>query len=337
MIKYFCAKFKGKINTAYNMNKKVFFSLALVALCLIWVGYLHKNVTREVTYVTSATCESCHSKHYESWNKTLHPKMFRPVEGANHIQGDFSKPNPVVTFKKEDIEYVVGNKWEQVYVRKIDGEYYPFTAKWMITAQMWVPYKVDNWKEITMSNKCNGCHTTGFNAETSEFSEYGIGCEACHGPASAHVQNQKINHDSTCGLCHEAKTGSKDILVSRKASVCGQCHNRGSNRAADGTKGKFNFPVNFKPGDDLSKAFSPLTPKNDKKGKYWWGNGISKNRHQEYADWQNSKHYNSLKLMHEKYDESRGKKTDNCLACHSGDFILAKDRHSRIKQLYIVL
>ncbi|MDX2470120.1 MAG: multiheme c-type cytochrome [SAR324 cluster bacterium] len=305
------------------MYKKIALILLFLGICLIWAGFLHRDVSKEVTYVTSASCESCHSEHYESWNKTLHPKMFRPVSGPNHIQGDFSKPNPLVKFKKEEIEYVVGNKWEQVYVRKIDGEYYPFTAKWMITAQHWVPYKVDTWKEITMSSKCNGCHTTGFNAETSEFAEFGIGCEACHGPGSKHVQNQRINHDSSCSLCHGAIEAEKDILVSRKASVCGQCHNRGSNKAADGTKGKFNFPINFKPGDDLNKNFDMLLPKNDKKGKFWWGNGISKNRHQEYADWQNSKHYNSLKLMHEKYDESRGEKTDQCLACHSGDYILA--------------
>lgn len=195
----------------------------------------------------------------------------------------------------------------------------------MVSTQKWVPYKVKDWKQTPMSIKCNGCHTTGFNPKTYEFKEFGIGCEACHGPGSKHIQNRQMEQEPSCKACHGTAPVGTDIIVSYKASVCGQCHNRGNNKPIDGSKGKFNFPINFKPGDNLKPAFNPLTQKKDKKGKYWWGNGISKNRHQEYADWQNSKHSKALKNLHEKKQEGRGEKTDQCLTCHSTDYLLAKE------------
>lgn len=290
--------------------------------------YLHYDVNEKAHYVTSESCEQCHNARYSSWrNQTLHPIMFHPVNNANDIQGDF-KTNPVVTFKKEDIEFVIGNKWEQVYARMIDGEYYPFPAKWMITTKKWVPYKVNNWRETPLSTKCNGCHTTGFNPDTYEFSEYGIGCEACHGPASKHVQQQNMKTSLSCVLCHSNNEAIVDqnIIVSVKNSVCGQCHSRGQQvNDSEHMQTGFNFPINFKPGEELPANYKLSSKKNDKKGKNWWAIGLSKNRHQEFADFSVSKHSHSLKNLKAKHTESRGKLTDECLECHSADYRLAKN------------
>jgi len=302
--------------------------LLIVALIVGVALYLHKDVTKEHQYVSSENCQDCHETYYQGWKSTLHPKMFRPVTSPDDIQGDFSLNDPAVTFKKEDIQYVVGNKWEQVYVRMIDDEYYPFPAKWFISTQKWVPYKVKDWHETPMSTKCNGCHTTGFNQNTHEFNEYGIGCEACHGPGSIHVQNQKMKEKPACTICHEVKEiNTLDIISKVDSSVCGQCHSRGTNIPYENKeeKGKFNFPVGIKPGDNLDTAFKPLTQQDDKKKKYWWGNGVSKNRHQEFADWNNSKHSKSLKLLLEKESPERGELKDECLECHSTDYRFAKE------------
>ena len=153
------------------------FFIILSFLTLSTFFYTHHDIKKN-HYVGSEACASCHADYYQAWKQqTLHSRMFRPVETEDDIQGDFSKSNPVVTFKKEDIEFVLGNKWEQAYVRLIDGEYYPLPAKWLITTQKWEAYKVDNWKQTPMSTQCNGCHTTGFNQDTYEFSEFSIGCD----------------------------------------------------------------------------------------------------------------------------------------------------------------
>ncbi|MCK5877898.1 MAG: hypothetical protein KAG43_09700, partial [Candidatus Marithrix sp.] len=149
--------------------KKIIWLFSFILLTiLLYITYLHYEVMQEMVYVTSDKCQECHTTHYDSWRKnSLHPYIFLPVSSPDaKILGDFSSNDPVVTFKPEQIEFVIGSKWEQVYARIIDGEYYPFPAKWYVIEKRWVPYKVDDWHDTPMSYKCNGCHTTGFDPNT---------------------------------------------------------------------------------------------------------------------------------------------------------------------------
>lgn len=304
-------------------------SLALAGALVV----IHKPFDTERSYVTSEACQGCHADHYNAWHDTtLHPKMFHPVGGPNKIQGDFTSDNPALTFAKSDVEFVIGNKWEQVYARMIDGEYYPLPAKWLITTQQWIPYKVDTWRETPLSTKCNGCHTTGFNPDTFEFAEFGIGCESCHGAGSRHVHNRRAHTDEACLLCHDEQGDGddgeweKDIANSISSAVCGQCHTRGTQtQDAEHIQTTFNFPLNVEPGQDIGGAFTPMTQAKDKKGKHWWALGLSKNRHQEFADFSVSKHAEALVRLKERHTPDRGKLVDTCLSCHSADYINAAD------------
>lgn len=314
------------------MNKRTLV-LSLTLLILAFFAYryfsVHSNVHEVPSYIGSQSCKSCHQTHFESWkHNTLHPKIFLPVSDMAQIVGDFDQNSSLVTFGKEEITHLVGSKWEQVYMRVIDGEYYPFTAKWMVTAQKWVPYKVHEWKQTPASTKCNGCHTTGYNAKTYEFNEFGVSCESCHGAGSLHVQHQHMVVDTECAVCHKTPhKGEADIIVSTKSTVCGQCHSRGqsTSKGIDGKTTAFNFPLEYKPGGFISDIFVPSTLNNDKKGKNWWGNGVSKNRHQEFADFSFSKHSKSLQNLREKKNPHGGEKNDDCLKCHSQDYRSAKE------------
>jgi hypothetical protein len=303
-------------------------------LLLALAVFTHQKLMTAPHYVTSEECAGCHRLQHAAWQQTLHPKMFRPVRQDSDILGDFSKPDPSVTFKKEDIQFVVGNKWEQVYVHMQDGEYYPLTAKWMVMQKKWVPFKVHDWKETPMTAKCNGCHVTGFDAETGKFSEFGIGCEACHGPASRHVAHQQQRQSKVCALCHGSllpfpEKKSVDIVRTVAPSVCGQCHTRGKNAESGNIPaGKFDFPVNNLPDADFTKHYKEKVAKNDAEKKFWWGYGVSKDRHQEFADWNNSKHAKALDNLREGESKrgpscTRGARGDQCMSCHSADYHLA--------------
>ncbi|MFQ5454682.1 MAG: multiheme c-type cytochrome [Nitrospirota bacterium] len=312
-----------------RLIKKITVGFSVVMTIIIAsLIFIHKDVGKRSYYVSSEKCRECHQRFYYGWkNNTLHPYQFRPVRKPEDILGDFSSKDPALTFDREDVEYVVGNKWEQVYVRKIDGEYYPLPAKWYIAKRKWVPYKVKDWKDTPMSRKCNGCHTTGFNPETFEFNEFGIGCEACHGPGSLHLKNQYKVKLKRCSVCHGFSSKKQiDIITSVNSSVCGQCHNRGTSTFQEGAqKSKFKFPVNYTPGDNINTVFKQMSLEEDRKKKFWWGNGLSKNRHQEFADWGKSKHSKALVFMKQKHSEKeRGKMNDKCLKCHSTDYRFAK-------------
>ena len=51
----------------------------------------------------------------------VHPEVILP---------DMSKPDPLVTFKKEDIAFVYGTKWKQRYFQKVGDDYFPLGAQW---------------------------------------------------------------------------------------------------------------------------------------------------------------------------------------------------------------
>jgi hypothetical protein len=322
------------ISNRYRSDYTPFFRIQVIFSLIGYQLYLHKGFDETPNYVTSEKCQACHQDAYDNWrDNTLHPYMFLPVDSPDaKILGDFDSEDPAVTFTRNDIDFVLGSKWEQVYVTHIDGENYPLPAKWYVQQKRWVPYKVDSWKQTPLSYKCDGCHTTGFDPTTRQFAEYGIGCEACHGGGSVHIQNQERNSKWQCTVCHTEDAThphQADIISSVSPSVCGQCHNRGKNIVLDSQKtGEFNFPLGFKPGDDLSKSFKQNAPKEDKKGQYWWGNGVSKNRHQEFADWSQSKHAQALsKLLEYGAGTERGALTADCLKCHSSDY-----RHSSGEQ-----
>lgn len=298
----------------------IFFVLAVTA----GIAWQFHPKTGQPVYVTSSTCQQCHQEYYDSWSNTLHPKTFQPVKNDSDILGDFTSTDPIRTFSKDEVEYVMGNRWEQIYVRKIDGKYYPFPARWYVKQQKWAPYKVDSWQEMSMSEECHGCHATGFDPETYEFSEFGVGCEACHGPGSRHVANRRMTFSLMCRLCHWSEAEKQpDIIRSVSSTVCGQCHSRGKDISfSDQGKAIFNFPVQYTPGNDLAKSFKPLSPKDDKKNKYWWGNGVAKARHQEFADWGKSNHAKALTLLKKNYSPEMGTLQDECLECHSTDYLL---------------
>ena len=321
-----------KIKVGYIMNKSsvvISFVVLLFAIFAYRFFNTHSDLKQAPSYVGSDSCKSCHEIQFQSLNQnTLHPKIFLPITSQSQILGDFDQNNPLVTFKKEDVTYVVGSKWEQVYMRMIDGEYYPFTAKWMVTTNKWVPYKVHKWKETPASIKCNGCHTTGYNPMTHGFKEFGVNCESCHGGGSLHVKHQEMSVNAECVACHnKPHVGDPDILVSTKSTVCGQCHSRGKSVVGvkDSNMTVFNFPLNYKIGGDINSTFVATTLKTDKKGKNWWGNGVSKNRHQEFADFSFSGHAKTLENLRNKKNPHGGETSDKCLTCHSQDYRSAKD------------
>ncbi|MEJ2147949.1 MAG: cytochrome c3 family protein [Chloroflexota bacterium] len=110
--------------------------------------------------------------------------------------------------------------------------------------------------ESELSYDCGACHTTGYRANgnqndlpgiTGTWALDGVQCEACHGPASAHVQDPTrvrpvVNTDSSlCLGCHTQDTPAladesgtfisahesyPDVFVSKHTALdCVDCHN----------------------------------------------------------------------------------------------------------------
>jgi predicted CXXCH cytochrome family protein len=205
-------------------------------------------------YVGSAACRACHTAVYDRWSKTRMANVVRdPREHPDAIIPDLSKPDPLVTFTRNDIAFVYGSKWKQRYFTKIGNDYYPFPAQWDVAARQWRTYMVqpntdwwvehypaDNMKRPT-GPLCDGCHSVNYNVQTKAVTEWNVGCEKCHGPGGNHVRAP-----GRATIINPARLDS-----ARSVDLCVQCHSQGQPRTNPINGQYYDWAVGFRPGLDL--------------------------------------------------------------------------------------
>ena len=205
-------------------------------------------------YVGSLACKTCHPQIYERWKVTRMANVVRdPKQHPDAILPDLSKPNPLVTFTKDDIAFVYGSRWKQRYFKKVGDDYFVLPAQWDITHQIWRPYFVKNgtdwWAALYPPDNmkrptgplCDGCHSVNYDIKTKTVAEWNVGCERCHGPGREHVA-----HPSRTNVINPARL---DFV--RANDTCIQCHSQGQ-PLKNPIEGKYyDWPVGFHMGEKL--------------------------------------------------------------------------------------
>ena len=65
---------------------------------------VQKTAKWDEVYVGSAACKTCHASIYDRWQRTPMANVVRdPREHPDAILPDLTKPDPLLTFKKDDI------------------------------------------------------------------------------------------------------------------------------------------------------------------------------------------------------------------------------------------
>ena len=225
------------------------FALALVAVSA------YAQTPAGAGFAGSAKCETCHAKIYARWKKTLMANVLQdPKARPDAILGDFSKPNPLVTFKKEDVAFTYGSKWKQRYFTRIGNDYFVFPAQWDVKASVWRRYFVrdgtDWWTAHYPAEQmqrptgplCDGCHSTNFNPANNSVTEWNVGCEKCHGAGASHAAKP--------AEANIVNPGKLDHV--RANDVCIQCHSQGRplNNPVNGRY--YDWPVGYQPGARLA-------------------------------------------------------------------------------------
>ncbi|ADW71254.1 cytochrome c family protein (plasmid) [Granulicella tundricola MP5ACTX9] len=210
--------------------------------------------TPKATFVGSKSCRACHADTYDSWQKTRMANVVQdPKIHPEAVVGDFTTPNPLVTFKLDDVAFTYGSRWKQRYFTKRGDDYYVLPAQWDIQKKRWLPFHVEkgtDWwvphygesnMERPTSTLCDGCHSVNFNIETKQVTEWNVGCEKCHGPGSLHVA-----HPTKQNIVNPDKLDSV-----RGNDTCIQCHSQGQ-PVGNPIAGKYyDWPVGYLPGARL--------------------------------------------------------------------------------------
>ena len=206
------------------------------------------------TYVGSTTCRTCHTATYDRWSKTRMANVVNdPKLRPEVVIPDFTKADPLLTFKLTDVALVYGSKWKQRYFTKVGNDYYPFPAQWDVNHRQWrayfvqpntdwwVPfYPADNMKRPT-GPLCDGCHSVNYNVQTKAVTEWNVGCEKCHRPGSEHVRRP-----SPATIVNPARLDSV-----RANDTCIQCHSQGQPLKNPIEGQHYDWPVGFHQGGNL--------------------------------------------------------------------------------------
>ena len=109
--------------------------IAGAAFGMVATACMAQTATPQRHYVGSESCRKCHESVYGSWKKTRMANVVRdPAQHPEAVLGDFSQPNPVVTFSLKDVAFVYGSRWKQRYFTKIGDDFYAEPAQWAATA-----------------------------------------------------------------------------------------------------------------------------------------------------------------------------------------------------------
>jgi predicted CXXCH cytochrome family protein len=206
-------------------------------------------------YVGSAACRSCHTAIYDRWKKTrMANVVLDPKDHPEAITPDLSKPDPLVTFTKDDIAFVYGNKWKQRYFKKVGDDFFPLPAQWDVFHKIWRKYFVANgtdwWAPLYPADNmqrptgplCDGCHSVNYDIETKTPTEWNVGCERCHGPGSTHVAKP----------VRETVVNPARLDYVHASDTCIQCHSQGQ-PLKNPIGGKYyDWPVGFHVGLNLN-------------------------------------------------------------------------------------
>jgi hypothetical protein len=258
-----------------------------------------KVMAQEKTFVGSDTCKMCHLEHYDSWKMTMHSRMLQdakknedaiivPID-EKRIREDLAKlgdklkvlADIIYVPTKEEILYTIGGQWKQRYLMKKDDTLYISPIQYNADTHRWVNYEEADWDKRPWLLKCGGCHATGADLEKNTFFEVGVACEACHGKGSWHAALPKTAvFEKRQTIVNPAK-----LTMGIAVQICGSCHNRGS---ATQHKGG-GWPVGYEPGKAL-EAYYISTSFEAGDVRHVYANEFSKGHHQQFIDWQQSKH-----------------------------------------------
>jgi formate-dependent nitrite reductase cytochrome c552 subunit len=317
--------------------------LMLVATGLAGCGsektQVEKIIAAPKMYVGSEQCKVCHLEHYDSWKMTLHSRTLQDVTQNQDaliteinplsIRADLKKRekelkvpiDEIYIPKVEDIKYTQGIQWKQRFVVEKNGKLYIAPIEYDAWSHEWSSYHEEDWDKRPWIEKCGGCHATGTDLEKGTFTEAGVGCESCHGPASRHVVLPKTAvFDKRQTIVNPSK-----LPAGIRTQICGACHGRGESIKAK----EADWPVGFQPGRALG-PYQKFIPPTGEDEQIDYTNISGDRHHQEYNDWQQSIHAQkgvsctSCHYVHQlglppTQFQTVGAGSGQCLSCHTGN------------------
>ncbi len=253
---------------------------------------LHPRQSPDDGYLSSQACLECHPDNHRTWSASYHRTMTqvatpeavfgdfddKELEWAGQ-KFQLQQRNGVCWVEMDrpagegrvevPIVMTTGSHHMQVYwyptgqkrvIKQLPLVYLKDPGRWIPRDSSFLqPPSVFGAETGNWNQSCINCHTThgkprpdGAGAWDSEVGEFGISCEACHGPGKRHVELHR--NSSSVDPDEDPIVNPANLSNHLSSQVCGQCH---------GFTLDLNDPIYldaqqngrpFRPGDELSET-----------------------------------------------------------------------------------
>ena len=279
-------------------------------------------------YVGSLACASCHRAIFDRWRQTRMANVVRdPRTQPGAIIPDLDKPDPLLTFGRDDIALVYGSRWKQRYFARVGNDYFVLPAQWDVTHHVWrrffVEPEADWWATLYPQDNmrrptgplCDGCHSVNYDIATHAVTEWNVGCERCHGAGSAHVAQPRRGN-----IINPARLGA--VAAS---DTCIQCHSQGRPPGNPIAGVYYDWPVGFEIGKRLADFWALERRKPGATGFYFFADGTAHKNRMQGNDFVQSLMYTRGVTCFSCHDPHGSDNTamlrapgnDLCLSCHA--------------------
>ena len=244
-------------------------------------------------YVGSESCRECHTREHATWHESWHRTMTQVASPESVLGSfddqRFELDGNLYVLKRRGEDFLVemggpdakrmdckivlltGSHLHQLYWysqgkgRKVGLMPY----KWLIEEKRWVPFASSFVlppdsphlrEEGKWNQACIKCHATlgkpklrrDGTADT-EVVEFGISCEACHGPGEAHVLASAGNFENLEPGDYKI-TNPAHLSHERSTEVCGQCHSLTGFHVSKDMRRWNENGFSFRPGQELAES-----------------------------------------------------------------------------------
>ncbi len=319
-------------------------------------------------FVSSQACEECHESQHASWHATYHRTMTQipsPEAVAAPFNGEQVEVEDVkATFTRQGDDYFA--RFETMDDAEVERQILMTTGShfmqvcWMSTGwerqlemvpfaylkedQRWIPRRAAflqppgaevSFETGRWNRGCMRCHTThgvpGVAAMQMDtrVAEFGIGCEACHGPGENHIRFYKSGESP---LIKDDIVNPSLLSHERSSQVCGRCH---LVSAMVDEPDYLQHGFSYQPGDDLEKSRN--IGQSEFGESHFWPDGMVRTSGREFNAVRASPCFQHGELsclschsMHQSEDDSRDRKqwangllqskalgNGTCLQCHT--------------------
>lgn len=232
-----------------------------------WHTSYHRTMTQPVTPETAPEV-------IQDRTVTVQGKTYKFSRDGDAFFVELKDPIADDRLMKRRLVLMTGSHHMQVFWYESGLESTPAQLQIMyyIDQQRWIPRRSAFLRPPSMEKEtelgrwngiCCNCHTTHPRSQPdshqylwdTRVSDFGITCEACHGPAEAHVAFHRRG-DRPDASAADPIIQPRDLPSNKQSDVCGQCHGM-MMISIDNEKEQqeyFTRGRRFRPGDDLEEA-----------------------------------------------------------------------------------